>query len=98
MPTIPAKYYLYLCAIIVILLGCWYLHYSIDKGGYDRRTAEYEIALKNRKDAAEKAITKLEKEYDALNKKVLQFKGENLNVGPRVEFAIDSVRSPKSDG
>lgn len=85
-------FYLVLAAVIIAALAG--IYYKIDAGGYDRCVAKYEKAAADQKTKAEAEILKTEKAYDKIKTKILRDRSPNDPVGPRVEFAIDSLRDP----
>lgn len=98
---IPTDIKIVLALGIVALLGVgvFSVYNKIDQGGYDRRVQEEKDARSAADKQARSDIIGVSKKYDDIKEKVHQKVGPNDPVGPRVEFAIDSLPSPSgSDG
>lgn len=77
------------------IIGFWlYIHNRIEQAGFDRCEAAYEAAAKEQADKAETDIIEVEKRYEKIEHAIIRNRSPNDPVGPRVEFAIDSLPSP----
>ena len=90
----PAKIWVAVALAAIAVGGLGFMVWKIDRGGYNRCTAQYAAASVELKDKARKEILKAEKEYDNIKNELSQTRGADDPVGVRVELAIDRMPSP----
>jgi hypothetical protein len=93
----PTKIMVGVAIFAAVVLGLWRVHHAIDQGGYSRCQEEYKEAAAKHKEESRDKILKTEKRYATIKNKIIRVDGPNDPVGPRVELAIDSVRSPSEN-
>ena len=90
----PAKIYVVIVGVLVILGVLGFSVYKIQKWGYDRCESKYTNAVVEHRDASRKEILKADKQYEKIKTEILRIEGDNGVAGPRTEYAIDSMPRP----
>lgn len=90
----PAKVWVAIGGVLLILAAVGGIVWKIDQGGYNRCEGNYAKAAKDLKDSSREEILKVEGKYDSVKDEIYRNDGANSSVGPRVEHAIDSMPLP----
>lgn len=90
----PAKIWVIVAGVALILGLLGFSVYKIQKWGYDRCETKHSNAVIDLKDSSRKEILKAEKHYDNIKTKIIKIEGDNGIAGPRTELAIDSMPRP----
>lgn len=94
----PARIWVVLGLVVVVVVALGVAVYKIDKNGYDRCEANYAAAALELKNKSREEIIKSGKKYDKIKTEIAKVKGADDVVGPRVELAIDRMPgSPDSE-
>lgn len=90
----PAKIYVAIGGVAVILGLLGFTVYKIQDWGYNRCEDKHNLASVELKDSSRKEILKAEKQYDNIKTKIIKIEGDNGIAGPRTSLAIDSMPRP----
>jgi hypothetical protein len=90
----PAKAWVIVTGVVLILGVLGFSVYKIQDWGYDRCQTKHDNAANKLKDDSRKEILKAEKQYEKIKTEIIKIQGDNGIAGPRTQLAIDSMPRP----